>query len=98
MVLDYQLIVDDIFGSAYKHRTLRTIFDPNSSEWNETNMLEKLEIVRVILESNKIDFKLLVTLYKNYYNVEMANKGHVAKRLEDGLISLLLNSIQVSTK
>ena len=42
----YQEIVDEIFGSLYRHRTLRTLFDPNSSEWSDTTIEKKLEILK----------------------------------------------------
>jgi hypothetical protein len=31
----YQDVVDEVFGFMYRHRTLRTLFDPCSSEWEE---------------------------------------------------------------
>ena len=37
----YQEIVDEVFGSYYPHRTLRTLFDLHSSEWNETTVEEE---------------------------------------------------------
>ena len=56
----YQEIVDEIFGSLYRHRTLRTLFDPNSSEWSDTTIEKKLEILKTILDSKKIDLTQLV--------------------------------------
>ena len=44
----YQEIVKKIFGSYYKHRTLKTLFEPNSSEWIETTLNQKLEILKQI--------------------------------------------------
>ena len=89
----YQEIVDEIYGSYYKHRTLRTLFDPNSSEWNETTIREKLEILGTILKSNKISLDELAHGYKTFYMIELANKSHVVESFEDGLIILLENSI-----
>lgn len=41
--MHYQEKLDKIFGkgSLWKHRTLRTLFDPNSSEYNQTTMDKK---------------------------------------------------------
>lgn len=89
----YQEIVDEIFGSLYKHRTLRTLFDPNSSEWNETTIEKKLEILKKILESNKITFEQLISGYKNFYKNELTNKEHVLNSLESGILILLQNSL-----
>ena len=47
----YQEIVDEIFGSYYQHRTLRTLFDPYSHEWNDTTIEKKLIILKKILDS-----------------------------------------------
>jgi hypothetical protein len=90
----YQEIVDEIFGSLYKYRTLRTLFDPNSSEWNETTIEEKQGILKRILESNKITFQQLILDYKKFYSTELANKEHVLNFLEDGLLILLQNSLR----
>ncbi|WP_188442848.1 hypothetical protein [Planktosalinus lacus] len=89
----YQEIVDEIFGSYYKHRTLRTLFDPNSNEWNHTTIEEKLEILKKILDSNKITLKELILGYKNFYTFELANKEHVLSSLEDSLIIILQNTL-----
>ena len=89
----YQEIVDEIFGSQYKHRTLRTIFDPNSSEWNDTTIEKKLKILKKILESKKINLEKLINAYKNFYTKELSNKGHVINSLEDGLLILLQNAL-----
>jgi hypothetical protein len=89
----YQEIIDEIFGSLYKHRTLRTLFDPNSSEWNDTTIEKKVEILKTILESKKINLDKLIFGYKHFYSTELSNKGHVLNSLEDGLIILLENSL-----
>lgn len=88
----YQEIVDEIFGSLYKHRTLRTLFDPSSSEWNDTTIEKKIDILKKILNSKKISLDNLILGYKHFYSKELANKGHVLNSLEDGLIILLQNA------
>ena len=73
----YQKTVYEIFGRLYKHRTIKTLFDPNSSEWNETTIEKKLEILKRILESNKTTFEQLISGYKNFYKNKLANKEQV---------------------
>jgi len=91
--MHYQEELDEIFqkGNLWNHRTLRTIFDPFSSEWNETSIEEKLGILKTIQE-NGIDIQSLIIQYKRFYNEE--NKPHVSKSVEDGLRILLINSLK----
>lgn len=89
----YQEIVDEIFGSSYRHRTLRTLFDPNSSEWNHTTIETKVEILKIIIASKKIGLEKLISGYKHFYSHELVDKGHVLNSLEDGLLILLQNTI-----
>ncbi len=85
---NYQETVDEIFGPMYKHRTLRTIFDPESAEYDLTSIEEKIEILRRLLESKKIDLNSLILKYKFYYSKEL-KKEHVSNSIERGLIILL---------
>jgi hypothetical protein len=94
MAKHYQEIVDEVFGSYYRHRTLRTLFDPNSNEWTETTINEKLEILKTLLDSNKIDLDETLIGYKHFYQKELANKSHVLNSLQDGLAILLSNSLK----
>ena len=86
--MHYQEKVDKIFGkgSLWKHRTLRTLFDPNSSEYNQTTMDKKLEILKKIKE-NEIDLTDLLNDYKEFYKEE--NKIHVVDIADEGLEILL---------
>ena len=90
---DYQSLMDEIFGSNYKHRTLRTVFDPYSDEWSETNVDEKKAILKKILESKKITLNELIRSYKLYHLYEPTYIKHVAESVEDSLILLLEESI-----
>jgi len=94
MTKHYQDIVDEVFGSIYRHRTLRTLFDPNSSEWNDTTIDKKLEILRKLLDSGKISLDEIIIGYKHFYQTELTNKGHVVNSLQDGLVALLANSLK----
>jgi len=86
--MHYQQKLDKIFGkgSLWKHRTLRTLFDPNSSEYNQTTMDKKLEILNAI-RGNKIDLNELTDEYKKFYTEE--NKIHVVDVADEGLEILL---------
>lgn len=86
--MHYQQKIDKIFGngSLWKHRTLRTLFDPNSSEYNQTTMEKKLEILKTIRD-NGIDLTELLVDYKEFYTEE--NKIHVVDVADEGLEILL---------
>lgn len=86
--MHYQQKIDKIFGkgSLWKHRTLRTLFDPFSSEYNQTTMDKKLEILKTIKE-NGIELNELLNDYKKFYTEE--NKIHVVDVADEGLERLL---------
>lgn len=86
--MHYQQRIDDIFGKGdiWKHRTLRTLFDPYSSEYDQTPMDRKVEILKTILD-NDISLKELILEYKAFYSEE--NKRNVIDAVEDGIINLL---------
>ncbi len=87
-------LIDEIFDkNFYKHRTLRTVFDIGSSEWKETSIEEKLEILRKIKQSGKISMENLILQYKIYYLMEVKNKSHVVESLEESLAILLGEAI-----
>lgn len=88
--MHYQKKLDKIFakGNLWKHRTLRTLFDPYSSEYNHTIMERKLEILKTIKE-NGIDIDELIMDYKEFYTEE--NKIHVVDVADEGLKILLQN-------
>ena len=90
---DYQSLMDELFGSDYKHKTLRAVFDPYSNEWTETNIDEKKSILKKILESKKITLNELIRSYKLYHLYEPTYIKHVAETVEDSLIILLEESI-----
>lgn len=91
IMINYCEIVDKALGHGVSpYRTLRTCLDPSSSEWNETTMEKKLEILKKVAAINELQFIFL--LYKKEY--EEMNKPHVAKRLEDGLTELLKYALE----
>lgn len=86
--MNYQQQLDKIFspGDLWKHRTLRTLFDPYSTEYQYTTMDEKTSILKTILD-NGLSLKVLTVGYKDFYIQE--NKPDVADALEDGLVGVL---------
>ena len=86
--MHYQEKIDKIFGkgSLWKHRTLRTLFDPFSSEYEQTTMDRKVEILQTIID-NKISLTTLIQEYKDFYHEE--NKRNVVDAVEVGLTNLL---------
>lgn len=90
--MHYQEKIDEIFGKGclWKHRTLRTLFDPYSIEYKDTSMAEKVEILNIILE-NKINLIELLNEYKEFYIEE--NKNHVADVADEGLKILIDSKI-----
>jgi hypothetical protein len=69
------------------------LFDQNSYGWNNTKIEKKFEILKKILDSNKITFEQLLTRYKNFYKNLLTNKEHVLNSLESGVLILLQNSL-----
>lgn len=89
--LNYQEIVDEIFNCShgtYPHRTLRTLFDPFSSEYGETKPEMKLKILKKVLDSGRLSLSDISFQYKYYYTNEL-NKAHVSNDFETGLMYLL---------
>ena len=84
----YEARLDRIFGkgSMWKHRTLRTIFDPYSSEWSETNFEKKVEILEKAIAAGE-DLEVLISDYKDRYLEQ--NRKDIANSVEDALIALL---------
>lgn len=81
--------MDDLFsnGINWKHRTLRTVFDPYSSEWNDTSMEQKVSILKKLIESGEM-LEVIAMEYKDFYKKEI-NKPAVANDFDKGLIHIL---------
>ncbi len=90
----YQEIVDEVVGQNSAHRTLRTLFDPGSFEWSETSMDEKLDLLKKILNADKISLPSLIFDYTLYYKKESNGRGYVADALPEGLAILLQYAIK----
>lgn len=64
----YEARLDRIFGKAsiWQHRTLRTVFDPYSAEWAETDYGRKIEILEKVIASGE-NLEMLILEYKVRY-------------------------------
>lgn len=84
----YQKLVDEIFakGDLWKHRTLRTVFDPHATEYSNTSPEQKAKIMSKILTAD-FPFEILVDQYKQFYRE--LGKPYVAKDFEKGLLALI---------
>ncbi len=85
---DYEARMDMIFtnGRLWNHRTLRTVFDPPSSEWGETTMQQKAAILKKIVENGERLYRLIRD-YKMRY-IEQ-NRRDIAIETENGLAYIL---------
>lgn len=83
----YEARMDRIFKvDPYEHRSLRTVFDRWSNEWNNTTYKQKLNILTRILEAGE-NLDLLIIEYKERYLEQ--NRSYVAKTVEESLAVLL---------
>jgi hypothetical protein len=84
----YEARLDKIFtkGALWNHRTFRTIFDPFSSEWNDTNYDKKIQILEKVVASGE-DLHELIIDYKQRYNEQ--NRHDISGSVEYALIELL---------
>ena len=84
----YEARLDKIFGkgSMWKHRTFRTILDPFSSEWNETDYNKKIEILERVVAAGE-DLEILISDYKERYDEQ--NRKDISSSVESALTKLL---------
>jgi hypothetical protein len=91
--MHYQYRMDKIMGFMYKHRTLRTLFDCQSHEWDQTDMNKKLMLVELLIDSG-MTLKEWILAYKKFYETELDNKQHVPRTINDSLLVLYQNASQ----
>jgi hypothetical protein len=84
----YEARLDKIFGkgSLWKYRSFRTIFDPFSSEWNETDYDKKIEILERVIEAGEY-LEILISDYKERYDEQ--NRNDISSSVESALTKLL---------
>lgn len=90
-MINYCEIVDRAMViSNFQHRTLRTCLDLGSSECDETDIEEKLKIMKMVAAYK--DLEMVLMYYKVTYR-EM-NKPAVANNMEGGLTILSHHSLK----
>lgn len=83
--IHYCYRLDELFanGSMWNHRTLRTLFDPYASEWNNTTIEEKLAILERMLDSGYL-LENWIKEYEEFYTIDL-KKPHVTISIPDAL-------------
>lgn len=89
----YESRMDKIFAnqSTWKHRTLRTIFDPFSHEWTQTTPEEKVEIITTLELKGESLFKLIHDYKKRYKENQ---REDISNSVEQALIELLSYAVK----
>lgn len=89
--MHYQEKVDEVFQQpTMSNRTLRTLFDCLSHEWEETTFEKKEEmLMKLYLSDKSLDF--YIEGYKDFYKNELANKAYVVDALAKSVRMLVLN-------
>jgi hypothetical protein len=80
--------MDDLFaqGNPWPHRTLRTLFDPASAEWEMTTVEEKARILKKIKASGERIERIAIE-YRHFY-IEDLNRQDIADDFENGLLRI----------
>jgi hypothetical protein len=91
---NYQQYLDDLFngGRLWRHRTLRTVLDEDSTEWNATTKKQKIEILTKIYnaESDTLNYFSLYNIIRDYRVFYLEEKKpHVVDRILPTLNYLL---------
>ena len=86
--IDYESRMDKLFahGNLWKHRTLRTVFDPSSSEYSETTIDQKYDILKKAVDNGE---KLRVLIHDYKFRYLEQNRRDIAFEVENALIILL---------
>ena len=87
---NYETRLDKVFSRSsglWKHRTLRTVLDEGSTEWADTTMQMKLEILSVINQKDSLDVILLE--YKQRYKDDQ----YIIDSIDRSLLKILSFSL-----
>lgn len=89
--MHYQEKVDEVFErQKMSNRTLRTLFDCFSHEWEETSFEKKEELLMKLYLSNQT-LEFYIEGYKKFYTEELANKAYVVDAIPKSIRILVLN-------
>lgn len=89
--MHYQEKVDDIFNGMHRHRTLRTLFDCLSHEWESTTFEQKEKLLLTLYHSDK-PLTFYIEGFQYFYRNEVANKAYAADYVPQSLRLLILNA------
>ncbi len=84
----YEARMDALFApqkAAWTHRTLRTLFDKGSMEWEQTDMPEKLRILERIIREDRLNLVLIE------YRIRYRDRRYIIDALPDALGELLVS-------
>ena len=86
--MDYEQILDKHFGrgTLWKHRTFRTVLDPLSSEYDQTDMKQKVAYLKTLVD-NGVNLEYLVFDYKQRY-IEQ-NRRDIANEADAALARIV---------
>ena len=92
-VFQFQERMDTLFssGGPWVHRTLRTLFDPASQEWNETTAEEKIRIVKKLIGNAEGIYPLALEYRESYSHV---GREDIARDTFFGLTELLTLAVE----
>ncbi len=85
----YKEIFEEIFGEGFPYVNLRTLLDPYSSDWGETTMEDKLDMIKQIVESEKISILDILQDYPFDNQEHCEDEEYIHFATEKGLRILL---------
>lgn len=95
--MHYQEKVDEIFKYMHKYRTLRTVFDCLSHEWESTTFEQKEKLLLKLYNSNQ-PISYFIKGFQYFYRNEVANKAYAANYVPQSLRLLIINIKDESLK
>ena len=89
--MHYQEKVDELLNNNLSsNRTLRTIFDCLSHEWEQTSFEQKEALIlKLYCSDHQLEF--YIEGYKDFYCNDLANKAYVVESLGKSIRMLVLN-------
>lgn len=89
-MIHYQEKTDEIFKHLHQYRTLRTLFDCLSYEWESTTFEQKEKLLLQLFNSDK-SIEFYIEGFQNFYRNEVAHKAYAANYVPQSLRLLVLN-------
>ena len=85
---NYEVRMDSLFGngSMWRHRTLRTLFDPYSQEWKSTDLGQKIQMLKSITSSGE---SLLSLIYQFKDKYDQKDRRDISSSVDLALATIL---------